>query len=47
VGENRALEDACIDKELGNICEYTAPGTAQKNGIVERAFSTMLGKTRL
>jgi len=29
-GENRALESACIDKELGIVFEYTAPGTPQK-----------------
>jgi len=40
------LDDACIDKELGIIFEYTAPGTPQQNGVVERAFATMLGKTR-
>jgi len=45
-GENRALEDACIENDLGIIFEYTAPGTPQQNGVVERAFATMLGKTR-
>ena len=45
-GENRALEDECIEKDLGIIFEYTAPGTPQQNGVVERAFATMLGKTR-
>ena len=45
-GENRVLESACIDKELGIVFEYTALRTPQQNGIVERAFVTMLGKTR-
>ena len=45
-GENRALEDLCIEKDLGIVFEYTAPGTPQQNGVVERAFATMLGKTR-
>jgi len=45
-GENRALKSVCIDKELGIVFEYTAPGTPQQNGIVERAFVTTLGKTR-
>ena len=45
-GENRALEDECIEKDLGIIFEYTAPGTPQQNGVVEMAFATMLGKTR-
>ena len=38
------LEDACIEKDLGIIFEYTAPGTPQQNGVVKRAFATMLGK---
>ena len=42
-GEKRALEIVCIDKEVGIVFEYTAPGTPQQNGIVERAFATMLG----
>ena len=33
-------------KDLGIIFEYTAPGTPQQNGVVERAFVTMMGKTR-
>jgi len=45
-GENRVLEDLCIEKDLGIIFEYTAPGTPQQNGVVERAFAKMLGKTR-
>ena len=45
-GENKALEIACIDKELGIVFEYTAPGTPQQNGVVERAFGTMLGNTK-
>ena len=46
-GENRALEDLCIEKDLGIVFEYTAPGTPQQNGVVERAFATMLGKQGL
>jgi len=45
-GKNRALESACIDKELGIMFEYTAPGTPQQNRVMERAFASMLGKTR-
>ena len=45
-GENQALEKECVEKELGIVFEYTAPGTPQQNGVVERAFATMLGKTR-
>ena len=40
------IEDLCIEKDLGIIFEYTAPGTPQQNGVVERAFVRMLGKTR-
>ena len=43
-GENRVLEDACFEKDLGIVFEYTAPGMPQQNGVVERAFATMLGK---
>ena len=36
-----------LDKnELGIIFEYTAPGTTQQNGVVERAFVTMMGRAR-
>ena len=45
-GENQAFEEECIEKELGIVFKYTAPGTPQQNGVVERAFVTMLGKTR-
>ena len=43
---DNAGEDLCIEKDLGIVFEYTAPGTPQQNGVVERAFATMLGKTR-
>ena len=45
-GENQAFEKEYIEKELGIVFKYTAPGTPQQNGVVERAFATMLGKTR-
>jgi len=32
--------------DSGIIFKYTAPGTPQQNGVVERAFATMLGQTR-
>ena len=28
------------------IFEYTAPGTQQQNGVVERAFVTVMGRAR-
>ena len=40
------LKGNVLKKELGIVFEYTAPGTPQQNGVVERAFATMLGKTR-
>ena len=35
-----------FEKGLGIVFKYTAPGTPQQNGVVEREFATMLGKTR-
>ena len=40
------LRTLCIEKDLGIVLEYTAPGTPQQNGVFKRAFATMLGKTR-
>ena len=31
---------------MGIIFEYTAPGTPQRNGVVERAFVTVMGRAR-
>ena len=31
---------------MGIIFEYTAPGTPQQNGVVERAFATVMGHAR-
>jgi transposase InsO family protein len=35
-----------INSEFNINFEFTAPGTPQQNGIVERAFATLFGKTR-
>ena len=32
--------------EVGIIFEYTAPGTLQQNGVVERAFVMVMGRAR-
>ena len=32
--------------ELGIIFEYTAPVSPQQNGVVERAFVTVMGRAR-
>ena len=45
-GENYVLERESDKNELGIIFEYTAPGTPQQNGVVERAFVTVMGKAR-
>ena len=45
-GENKVLERESDKKELGIIFEYTAPGTPHQNGVVERAFVTVMGRAR-
>ena len=44
-GENKVLERDSDKNELGIIFEYTAAGTPQQNGVVERAFIVM-GRAR-
>jgi hypothetical protein len=43
-GENKALENRCIQEQLGIDFEYTGPGTPQFNGRVERKFATLYGR---
>ena len=45
-GENKSLEKDCSDDGLGIQFEWTAPGTPQQNGRVERKFNTLCGRTR-
>ena len=45
-GETKVLERESDKNELGIIFEYTAPGTLQQNGVVERAFVTAMGGAR-
>ena len=45
-GENKVLERESEKNELGIIFEFTAPGTPQQNGVVERAFVTVMGRAR-
>ena len=45
-GENKVLERESDKNELGIIFEYTAPGTPQQNGVVEKAFVTVMGRAR-
>ena len=44
--ENKVLETESDKNDLGIIFEYTAPGTPQQNGVVERAFVTVMGQAR-
>ena len=45
-GENKVLERESDKNELGIIFEYTAPGTPQQNGAVERALVTVMERAR-
>ena len=45
-GENKVLERESDKIDLGIIFEYTAPGTPQQNGVVEREFVTVMGRER-
>jgi hypothetical protein len=45
-GENFSLEKACLVAGLGIQFEYTATGTPQYNGRVERKFATLYGCVR-
>ncbi len=43
-GKKNALEKLCKQEGLGIKFEYTAPGTPQQNGQVERKFQTLYGR---
>ncbi len=46
-GENKGFVDKARKNGFGDIrFEYTAPGTPKQNGVVERAFPTLLGRVR-
>ena len=45
-GENKKLEEKCIEKSLGVKFEYTVVGTPQQNGRIERKFATLFGRIR-
>ena len=45
-GENNSLQATCESEGLGITFEYTAPGTPQQNGRVERKFQTLYGRVR-
>ena len=44
--ENKVLQRESDKNELGIIFGYTAPGTPLQNGVVERAFVTVMGRAR-
>ena len=46
-GENKKLERDCKNDGLGIKFEWTAPGTPQQNGRVERKFTTLYGQMRV
>ena len=45
-GEIKVLERESDKNKLGIIFEYTAPGTPQQNEVVERAYVTVMARTR-
>ena len=46
-GENKKMEEMCIDQDLEVSFEYTSVGTPQQNVRVERKFTTLCGRIRL
>ena len=45
-GENKKMEESCDRLGLGTRFEYTAVGTPQQNGRIERNFATLHGRVR-
>ena len=45
-GENIVFQNTCKSEGLGIRFEFTAPGTPQQNGRVERKFQTLYGRVR-
>jgi hypothetical protein len=45
-GENKMLEQKCIQHQHGIHFEYTGPDTPQYNGRAEHIFSTLYGRVR-
>ena len=45
-GENKSLQKECDKQNLGNIFEFTAPGTPQQNSVAERRIPTLMGRAR-
>ena len=45
-GENKVTQHLLDTEGYGILFEYTAPGTPQYNGVVERKFATLMAKVR-
>ena len=45
-GENKILVKSCDQNEMGIKFEYTASGTLQQIGVVERVLVTLIGRGR-
>ena len=45
-GENKKLQEDCLSDGMGIQFEFTAPGTPQQNGRIERKFATIYGRAR-
>ena len=45
-GENEMLARCCDQNEMGIKFEYTARGTQEQNGVVERPFVALIGRGR-
>ena len=45
-GENQTMEKDCVRRKMGVTFEYTAVGTPQQNGRIERKFATLYGRVR-
>ena len=45
-GENRSLENECIEKCMKLTFKYTPRDTPQHNGVVERAYQTLYNRVR-
>jgi hypothetical protein len=42
--ENHKAEELCMKEGINVQFEYTAPGTPQRNGRIERKFATLYGR---
>jgi transposase InsO family protein len=45
-GDSKSFHQVNINSEFNIKFEFTAPGTPQQNGNMERAFATLFGKKR-